>query len=152
MKKFQFSLESVFEHRVRLEREALHQLGLELEKQVRARRQLEQASGSIDSCHREMQKLMTQGKLTPSSMQNHHAFLHRLQERENDARREFDEARQRVNKSREEYYRKKSQTEILLKLRERSHAEYLKKLEKLEARETDDLVVVRHSREGMRAA
>mgnify|MGYP001188126374 CR=1 FL=1 len=146
MKKFKFSLESLIELRLREEREALHKLGLELEKQVQARKQWEAAVQATGSCRLKILTVINGDRISPGNLYNHKAFLQDLETVEESATCDYEAAKDSVKRSKEEYYRKKAETDILVKLREKSHADHMLKLEKIESMETDDLVLARHNR------
>lgn len=146
MKQFKFSLESLIELRLREEREALHKLGIELEKQVKARKQWELAVEATGSCRLKILSVINGGRISAGSLHNHKAFLQDLERVEESATCDYEAAKDSVKQCKEEYYRKKAETDILVKLREKSYADHMLRLEKIEAMETDDFVLARHSR------
>lgn len=145
MKKFKFSLESLLELRLREEREALHKLGFELEAQVKARKLLDMSVAASSSCRSDIQSEINESRINANALRNYNLHLERLEGLEDQSRHDLKAAHEAVKKAKEVYYKKKAEADILLKLRERSFSEYMNRLEKIEAMETDDLVLVRHA-------
>lgn len=146
MKKFQFSLESLIEHRLREEREALHRLGIELETQIQARKRWELAVRTTGSCKLRIKSVIDESTINSQNLHTYRAYLNDLEKIEEQARFDLESCREAVKVSKEAYYRKKAETDILVKLREKSYSEHLRRLEKMEAMETDDLVMASHAR------
>lgn len=147
MKAFKFSLESLIELRMNEEQQALHELGLKLEKQVQAQQRLKSTTERIIQCHGMVNQLMTSQCLSLLDIHNHNEYLRELRRLELAAKKDFDQASRMVAECRQNYHKKKSDSEVLTKLRERNYQEHVQRLEKIEARQIDDLVNSRHNRQ-----
>lgn len=147
MKAFKFSLESLIELRMSEERQALHELGLKLEKQGQAQQRLKSTTDQIIQCHGRINQLMSSQCLSLFEVYNHNEYLSELRRLEVAAKKDFDHASRMVAESRQNYHKKKSDSEVLTKLREKNYQEHIQRLEKIEARHIDDLVNSRHNQQ-----
>lgn len=152
MKKFRFSLESVLGQRLREENQALHELGQVMEKYNQTRTRFQHAQDNVSECQRKLAGFMSSRMMNPASLRNYYVYLGEMRKVEERCREELAEADEKLSKAREAYRDKKARTDILVRLREKCFADYMKQLDKIEAREMDDRNTIQYLRQNRQVA
>lgn len=152
MKKFRFSLESIVEQRLREENQALHELGQVMELYNQSRTRFQHAQDNVIACQDKLAEFMSSRMMNPASVRNYYAYLGERRKVEERCREELEKADDKLSKARETYRDKKARTDILVRLREKCFADYMKQLDKIEAREMDDRNTIQYLRQNRQVA
>jgi flagellar export protein FliJ len=146
--KFEFSFEVLLDHKRKLENEARRQF---MEAQVKvdeATVKLNEFYDQVDRARGDSQKLQRTGGLLAPALVANSDFISGQKFRIEAQRMKIRDLKLVADELQEAMVECAKETKTLEKLRERSLDEYKKERRKREAKETDEIVVLRHKRPG----
>ncbi len=145
-KRFKFRLEAVLGHRKRVEDEKAGALG----RAVQMRQQAEQALQAVQDAQTDLNfkrgELQRSGHFTAMDLEEHVRYLNALQAQEVERRRLLERQRQAEAVARQELVLARQEREVLDRLKQNQHLEYLKELDAADARLIDELATQAYAR------
>lgn len=146
MKKFSFRLQTVLDLRERVKEQKEQELA-QLSYQVQLLVERQQQWEAEKDQKLEEQRALSLGTLDLEAVGWYEAYLYALDERLYQGNQQLEQVREAREKKRQELMEATKACEILLKLKERDHREFLLALDRAENQLIDELATVRFNRE-----
>ncbi|MBM3266680.1 MAG: flagellar export protein FliJ [Candidatus Sericytochromatia bacterium] len=145
-KRFKFRLEAVLKHRKQVEDEKAGALGRAVLMRQEAEAALQAVLDAQTDLNRKRAELQHSGRFTAMDLEEHVRYLSALQAKEVERRRHLERQRQAEEAARQELVLARQEREVLDRLRENQHLEYLKELDAADAKLIDELATQAHAR------